>query len=295
MRKIIKIALLLFAAIQIQAQELNCTISINSDKVPGSNKQVYTTLENSLNEFLNQTRWTNYNYKLQERINCNLTITIDQQNGADFRGNIQIQSSRPVYNSNYLTPVFNYKDDRFNFMYEEFEPLIYNETVYESNLVSMMAYYVYIILGMDASTFSQDGGVPFFTKSQDIAVQAQQSGYSGWNQNDGSRTRYVLIDNLLSPAFDVYHSSMYQYHLLGLDAMSKDVTSAKTNIAESIINLKSIYDARPAAYLLSIFMDSKSDEIVDVFSDGPRFDTFKLKEDLLRMSPLNAEKWNLIE
>jgi len=295
MRRIIQIVLLLFAAIQIQAQELNCTISINSDKVPGSNKQVYTTLENSLNEFLNQTRWTNYNYKTQERINCNLTITIDQQNGSDFKGNIQIQTSRPVFNSNYLTPIFNYKDDKFSFLYEEFEPLVYNENVYESNLVSMMAYYVYIILGMDASTFSQGGGMQFFTKAQDIAVQAQQSGYSGWNQNDGSRTRYILIDNLLSPAYKEYHTTMYQYHLLGLDTMSEDVKGAKANIASSIINLKTIYDVRPAAYLLSIFMDSKSDEIVDVYSDGPMFDTFKLKEDLLRMSPLNAEKWNLIE
>lgn len=295
MRKIIQIGLLLFAAIQIQAQELNCTISINSDKVPGQNKQVYTTLENSLNEFLNQRRWTDYNYKLQERINCNMTITIDQQSGTDFKGSIQIQASRPVYSSNYLTPIFNYKDDRFNYIYEEFEPLIFNENEYQSNLVSMMAYYVYIILGMDGSTFSDGGGKQFFAKAQDVAVQAQQSGYSGWNQNDGSRTRHVLINNLMSPAFDVFHSSMYQYHLLGLDVMSKDVSEAKGNIAGSIINLKSIYDARPGAYLLSIFMDSKSDEIVDIFSDGPRFDTFKLKEDLLRISPLNAEKWNLIE
>lgn len=295
MRKILQIVFFLFAIMQLNAQELNCTVTINSDKVPGSNKQIFTTLQNSLNDFINQTRWTGYNYKNQERINCNMSIIIDEQNGSSFSGSIQIQSSRPVYNSNYSTPVFNFNDTNFSFQYLEFEPLIYNATTFESNLVSMITYYAYVILGMDADTFSQYGGIPFFTQAQDVLSQAQQSGYKGWNQADGARTRFSLTDNILSPTYQEFHTAMYQYHLHGLDLMSKEPKTAKENIAEAIGVLKGLYDARPNAFLLRVFMDSKSDEIVEIFSDGPRYDAFELKEDLIRISPLNAEKWNSIK
>ncbi len=295
MHKTLQILVILFTVMQLKAQELNCTISVNSDKIPGSNKQIFTTLENSLNEFVNQTRWTNSNYKAQERIDCNLTITILEQSVNDFKGHIQIQSSRPIYNSSYLTPVFNFKDDDFAFKYVEFEPLQFNENTFESNLVSIVSYYVYTILGFDADTFSLNGGTPFFTKAQDILVQAQQSGYAGWNQNDGTGTRFTLIDNLLSPTYSSFRTSLYEYHLKGLDVMAEDQIKAKNKIAESIDGLKLIFDARPNAFLLRVFMDSKASEIVSVFSDGPRFDTFKLKEDLLKISPINAAKWSEIE
>ncbi|WP_298367197.1 DUF4835 family protein [uncultured Lutibacter sp.] len=295
MRKIIQGFLIFILGIQLNAQELNCTITLNSDKIPGSNKQIFNTLETSLNEFVNQKRWTNFSYKPQELINCNLTLTILEQTGADFKGHIQIQSSRPVYNSTYLTPVFNFKDDNFSFKYTEFEPLQFNENTFESNLVSIVTFYVYTILGMDADTFALNGGSEFYTKAQNVLVQAQQSGYKGWNQNDGSKTRFTLIDNLLSPTYKLYRETLFNYHLKGLDIMSKDKKKAKQNIYQSVLTLKSIYDSRPNAFLLRIFMDSKADEIVDIFSDGPRFDTSKLKDDLLRMSPINSSKWDEIK
>ncbi|UMB60634.1 DUF4835 family protein [Lutibacter sp. A80] len=295
MRKIVQIVFALFAFIQLNAQELNCTITVNSDKIPGSNKQIFTTLQNSLNEFVNQNRWTNFNYKPQELINCNLTLTILEQSGTDFKGHIQIQSSRPVYNSNYVTPVFNFKDDNFSFQYTEFEPLQFNENSFESNLVSIVTFYVYTILGMDADTFSLNGGTAYFSKAQDILVLAQQSGYTGWNQNDGTKTRFTLIDNMLSPTYDMFREAMFNYHFNGLDQMSRDVKTAKQTVFKVIENLKTIYDARPNAFLLRVFMDSKADEIVDIFSDGPRVDTSELKEDLLRISPLNASKWEAIK
>ncbi|WP_372802001.1 DUF4835 family protein [Lutibacter sp.] len=280
---------------QLSAQELDCTITVNADKIPGSNKQVFSTLESSLNEFVNQKRWTNFNYKAQERISCNLTLTILEQTGNDFKGHIQIQSSRPVFNSTYLTPVFNFKDDNFSFQYTEFEPLQYNENTFESNLVSVVTFYVYTILGMDADTFALEGGSPFYTQAQNVLVQAQQSGYKGWNQNDGTKSRFTLIDNLLSPTYTMFRTSLYEYHLKGLDVMSTNSKNGKKTIAETILKLKSIYDSRPNAFLLRVFMDSKADEIVSIFSDGPRYDTFKLKEDLLKISPINAAKWNKIK
>ncbi len=295
MRKILQILAVLFIVVQVKAQELNCSITVNADKIPGSNKQIFTTLENSLNEFVNQKRWTNSNYKPQERIECNLTLTILEYSGSDFKGHIQIQSSRPVFNSTYLTPVFNFKDDDFSFKYTEYEPLQFNENSFESNLVSVISFYVYTILGFDADTFSLNGGTQYFTKAQDVLVLAQQSGYAGWNQNDGSGTRFTLIDNILSPTYNLFRNTLYTYHLKGLDVMSDDKNSAKQKIAESIEGLKSIFDRRPNAFLLRVFMDSKANEIVSVFSNGPRFDTFKLKEDLLKISPINAAKWDGIK
>ncbi|PKP10629.1 MAG: DUF4835 domain-containing protein [Bacteroidetes bacterium HGW-Bacteroidetes-3] len=295
MRKIVQLFFILFVAAQLNAQELTCTITVNADKIPSSNRQKFKTLENSLNEFVNQKRWTNFKYEPQERISCNLTLTILEQSGDDFRGNIQIQSSRPVFNSTYLTPVFNFKDDNFSFKYEEFEPLQFNENTFESNLVSVVSFYVYTMIGMDADTFALNGGTSFFVKAQNILVQAQQSGYVGWNQNDGTKTRFTLIDNILSPTYNLFRSALYTYHLKGLDVMHKDKKQGKQKIAESIGFLKTIYDSRPNAFLLRVFMDAKADEIVSIFSDGPYYDTIKLKEDLLKISPLNAAKWNDIK
>jgi hypothetical protein len=295
MRKIIQLLFIFVTAIHLNGQELNCTITVNADKIPGSNKQVFTTLQTSLNEFVNQKRWTNFNYKPQELINCNLTITVLEQTGTDFKGHIQIQSSRPVYNSTYETPVFNFKDDNFAFQYTEFEPLQYNANSFESNLVSVISFYVYTILGMDSDTFALNSGTAYYTRAQDVVVLSQQSGYAGWNQNDGSKTRFTLVDNLLSPTYSMFRKAMFDYHFNGLDMMSKDKKMAKQSIFESVSTLKSIYDSRPNAFLLRIFMDSKADEIVDVFSDGPRFDTSKLKDDLLRISPINASKWEAIK
>jgi hypothetical protein len=295
MFKVIKIILIFFSVIQLSAQELNCTITVNADKIPGSNKQIFKTLENSLNEFVNQKRWTKFSYKLQERINCNLTLTILEQTGSEFRGHIQIQSSRPVYNTSYLTPVFNFKDDNFSFQYTEFEPLQFNQNSFESNLVSIVTFYSYIMLGMDADTFMLNGGATYFTMAQNVLVQAQQSGYAGWNQNDGSKTRFTLIDNIISPTYSMFKSVMYQYHRNGLDILSTETKNAKENIGETISMLKSIYDSRPNAFLLRIFMDSKADEIVNIFSEGPKYDTYKLKENLMKISPINAAKWNEIE
>lgn len=295
MRKLIQIVLTFFVAIQLNAQELNCSITVNADQIPGSNKQIYATLESELNEYVNQKRWTSFKYKPQEVINCNLTITVLEQTGSEFRGHIQIQSSRPVYNSTYLTPVFNFKDDNFSFQYTEYEPLQFNENSFESNLVSVVTYYIYTILGMDADTFALNGGTLFYTNAQNIVVQAQQSGYVGWNQNDGSNTRFTLVDNILSPTYSMFRKAMFEYHFNGLDKMNKDKKAAKQAIFDAILALKSIFDSRPNAFLLRVFMDSKADEIVDVFSDGPRFDTSKLKDDLLRISPINAVKWDEIK
>ncbi len=295
LKKTLQILIVILFSIQINAQELNCTVTVNADKIPASNKQKFTTLQNDLTAFINQKHWTNFNYKDQEKIHCNLSIIITKESGDNFDASIQIQSSRPVYDATYLTPVFNFKDKDFNFQYTEYQPLLFNKDTYESNLISVVTFYVYTVIGLDADTFSLYGGTPYFNKAQNILVQAQQSGYKGWNQNDGTRTRFTLIDNILSPTYKLFRNALYQYHLKGLDILSTNKKTGKKNIADAIQKLKNIYNSRPNAFLLRIFMDAKADEIVNIFSDGPYFDTSTLKEDLLKISPLNAAKWNEIK
>ncbi|MCF6279410.1 MAG: DUF4835 family protein [Flavobacteriaceae bacterium] len=297
MYKILKTLLVFLATIQLSAQELSATITVNSDMISGSNRQVFQTLERSLNEFMNQKKWTNKKYKTQERIQCVFVLTITEQpSSTDFVGNLQIQSSRPVYNSLYATPTFNFRDKNFSFRYTEFENFQYNPNGFDSNLISIMAFYAYAILGIDGDSFAKNGGTTYFKEAENVVNQAQQGGYAGWDNTTRGATRYRFITDILSNAFEDYRTAMYTYHMQGLDIFHDDKTEAKENMATAINSLKKIYDRRQNALLVRVFMDSKADEISAIFSDGPRYDAVgKLKDNLLRMSPVNGEKWNKIK
>ncbi|PHR73994.1 MAG: DUF4835 domain-containing protein [Lutibacter sp.] len=296
MIKFFKILIFLLTVTQVNAQELDATITINSDKISGSNKQVYQTLERTLIEFINQKKWTNRKFKAQEKIKCAFTLTIlEQSSSTNFKGNIQIQSSRPVYNSTYLTPIFNFKDDDFSFRYTEFETLQYNPNNFDSNLVSVIAFYVYTILGMDGDSFTRNGGTEYFKDAENVMNQAQQGGFAGWSRTTSGATRYKLINDILSNSFIDFRTAMFIFNRQGLDTFHKDKEESKENIATAISKIKNIYNRRPNALLVRTFMDSKADEIVSIFSDGPRYDTSKLVDDLNRMSPVNSTKWNKIK
>ncbi len=292
-RLIIAFFVLLIA--NINAQELNCKTTVNSNQISGSNKQLFKTLEKSINEFMNNTKWTNKRYKTQEKVQCVLTINVTEQTGSNqFKGNLQIQVVRPVYNSTYLTPVLNYNDEDITFTYEEFQPLLYNESSFESNLVSLLSFYAYVILGTDADTFAKNGGSEYLKKAERILLLAQQGGAKGWNSIDGSFTRFKLIDGMLDATYKQYRLLMYAYHLKGLDIMAKDKAKAKQNIANAIIMLKNIYQKRPSAYLLRIFLDTKADEITAIFKDGPKINTSSLLETLMRVYPAKNNSWEKI-
>ncbi len=297
MNRYFQVLVLLLCSLQITAQEINATVVINSDNVAaGSNKQVYETLERSIKEYINQKKWTNNNFKQQERIQCAFVLTIlDQPSSNQFVGNIQVKSARPVYNSSYLTPIFNFKDNDFSFQYTEFEILQFNKNNFESNLVSIITFYVYTILGMDADSFTSKGGTKYYRQAEDVINQAQQGNYIGWSQTDRGLTRFRLMYDILSGGYDNYRTALYNYHRKGLDIMNDDKQDAKENIAEAVQSLREIYNRRPNSLLVRTFMDSKADEIVEIFSDGPRFDADKLKEDLVKMSPLNMSKWDQIQ
>ncbi|RDY61323.1 DUF4835 family protein [Flagellimonas nanhaiensis] len=294
MRKLILLLFLCALPITILAQELNCLVTVNSDQVSQTNQQIFKTLERSLNDFVNKNKWTNRVYRENERVNARMFITVTQYESDRFEANIQIQSSRPVFNTSYESPVFNYKDNAFNFQYQEFQPLVYNENVFDSNLVGVISYYVYIILGLDADTFSLEGGDDLFRKAQNIVTQAQSSNFTGWSQQTGERTRFELVDNLLSNSFREYRIAMYNYHRKGLDVLGDNNSTGKQIIAGSMRLFETLINRRPNAFLIQTFFDAKAEEIQNIFSDGPKIDIVRLKETLNKVAPFYSNTWNEI-
>lgn len=272
------------------SQELNCTVTVNAEKLPNANQQVFKTLQTSLSEFINQTQWTGQIFKQNEKINCSMYITLNSYESDRYTATIQVQSSRLVYNSSYSTPILNYNDKDFSFNYTEFQPLIFNPAEFESNLVSVLSFYSHIIIGLDTDTFISMGGNPFLETAQNIANVAQQSGYKGWSPSDGNNSRYFMVNDLLAPAYNDLRQSLFLYHS-GLDIMTQDLKTAKEKIKLALLNIGKLNAAKPNAFLTRLFFDAKSDEIVSIFSGGPNIPIADLVESLNKTSPLNASIW----
>ena len=278
----------------LNAQELNCTLKVNFEQVAGTNNQVFKTLELALTDFVNKTSWTTQKVKNNERINCSMFINITKYSANQFEASIQVGSSRPIYNSMYSSPVLNYNDKDFNFEYTEFQLLNYNPNSFDSNLVSVIAFYCQTIIGMDADTFKLDGGIPYYEAAQEICNVAQSGGYKGWNQGDTNQNRYWLINNLLSNTFSQFRDALYSYHYEGLDQMHQNLKLGKEKIIEAVTKLSEMELNRPNSFLTRIFFDAKSDEIVSIFTGGPAVDNEALINKLYTISPMNAAKWSEI-
>ena len=285
---------LLLIVSKIYAQELNCSLVVNAQQTGNENVQVFKTLEKQLNEFVNNTTWTNKSFKPQERINCSMVITIQNYDSDLFQGTLQIQSSRPVFNSSYSTPVYSFNDRDFTFRYLEFQNLVFNPNQFESNLVSVLAFHIYMILGLDADSFQLHGGDDHFKQAQTILNFSQQENYKGWKVEDGNQTRYILIDNMLSPTFEEFRTAMYAYHLKGLDEMSTNPKKGKAQISDAIQELNAMNSRRPNSFLMRVFFDAKAQEIQDIFSDGPSVDITDLVSILTKIAPTHASKWRNI-
>ncbi|WP_033961827.1 DUF4835 family protein [Psychroserpens jangbogonensis] len=293
MRKLIYLLIVTFS-LQSFSQELNCEVIVNAQLTGNENVQVFKTLERQLKEFINNTTWTNKTYKSQERINCSMVINVTDYNNDNFKATIQVQSARPVYGSSYSTPVYNYNDKDFDFKYLEFQNIVYNENQFESNLVSVLAFHVYMILGMDADTFSLKGGEEYYAQAQVISNYSQQGSFSGWKLEDGNQSRFILIDNVLSETYKEFRQVLYNYHRFGLDEMSNDAKEGKLSIAKSMTSLKEMNNRRPNSYLMRVLFDAKAEEIEDVFSGGPTVNISDLVSTLTRLAPMHASKWRNI-
>lgn len=276
------------------SQELNCNLVVNAQQTGNENVQVFKTLERQLTEFINNTQWTNKTVNAQERIDCSMVINVMDYNSDSFQATIQVQSSRPVFNSTYNTPVYNFNDRNFNFQYLEFQNLVYNPTQFESNLVSVLAYHVFMILGLDADTFEMNGGDLYYKQAQTITNYSQQGNFKGWKLEDGQQSRFALIDNVLSPTFKEFRTVMYNYHRNGLDVMADSNKKAKEAIALVFDDLATMNNRRPNSFLMRVFFDAKANEILDIFSDGPKVNVTDIKDILNKVSPTHAAKWREI-
>ncbi len=294
MHKLLKIFILFFVC-QLHAQQLNCTVNVNSQKVGVTNTQIFKTLEKSLTDFINKTDWTGQVTKPNERINCSMFITVNEYTNEQFSATIQVQSSRTAFNSSYTSPILNFNDNNFNFKYTEFENLTYSPNSFVSNLISTISFYSYMIIAMDSDTLASKGGTKYLETALDIVNLAQQSGYKGWTQSDGNQSRYFFINDMLSNTFLPFREALFTYHYEGLDNMHKDPKLGKEKVKAAILNLGTLYEIRPNAFLTRVFFDAKSDEIVSVFSDGPIMQNKDLIDVLNKISPLNAAKWTKVK
>lgn len=277
------------------SQELNCTVNVIAQQTGNENNVVFRTLEKQLTEFINNTKWTNKNFGLQERINCSMVINVREYNNDLFSASLQVSSSRPVYNSTYSTPVYNYNDKDFNFQYLEFQNLVYNPQQFESNLISVLAFQVYMILGMDADSFELNGGNEYFEQAQTIANYSQQLNGQGWKLEDGLQSRFALIDNLMSPTFGEMRTAMYNYHIAGLDLMNENPKKGKTEVIAAIDELQKVHKKRPNSYLMRVFFDAKADEITDILSGGPSVNISDAVGILNNIAPMHSQKWRNIK
>lgn len=286
--------LLVMVGFSANAQELNCTVNINYERITDANPQVFKVLERSLTDFVNNTRWTARDFERDERIECTMYINVSAYDSNSFTSTIQVQSSRPIYNSSYSSPVLNFNDKDFSFRYTEGENLYYNPNSFDSNLVSGVAFYANMIIGMDADTFQKGSGTEYFEVAQNIAALSAGKGYKGWTLQDGNQNRYALVTDMLSSTFIPFRDAMYEYHYVALDKMADDQKLAKEKVIASVKTLAKVQAVRPNAFLTRVFFDAKSDEIVSMFSGGPAVNTAELLEILGKVSPTNGAKWSQI-
>ena len=285
----------LLSAFCVSSQELKATVSINSAQVTNVNPQIFKNLEKQIFDFLNNTKFSNKEFvKQNEKVNCSFFFIVNKFESNNFEVALQVNSTRPVFNSSFTTPILNINDKDVSFKYIEFENLIYDQNSFTSNLVSVLSFYANIILASDADTFSDKGGTEYLESALNISNVAQSSGFSGWVQTGKKTTRYNLISDLMSNTFDAYRETLYQYHINGLDRMADDLSKGKMEIINAIETLLKLHKVRPNSLLARTFFDAKTDEIVNVFSGGPVMDISKVKDNLATISPLNSSKWNKI-
>lgn len=277
------------------SQELNCTVSVIAQQTGNENDVLFKTLGNQLTEFVNNTKWTKNSFGQQERINCSMIINVTEQSNNLFSASIQVSSSRPIFNSTYSSPVYNYNDRNFNFEYLEFQNLVFNESQFESNLISVLSFHVYMILGMDADTFELNGGDEYFSQAQTIASYSQQLNGQGWKLEDGLQSRFALIDNIMSPSFKDMRLAMYKYHINGLDIMNEGVKEGKSEVIAVLDDLQKVHRVRPNSFLMRVFFDAKADEIMDILSGGPSVNITNAMDILNRIAPMHSQKWRNIK
>lgn len=273
------------------AQELNCSVEVNAQKIEGGgSKSVFQTLQEAMSEYMNETHFSNATFSNNEKIDCRLYLTVSEYTDDRITGDLQVQLSRPVYNSTYTTTLFNFKDTRVSFEYREGEPLIFNATTIDNNLTAILNYYAYLFLALDFDSFSPMGGEPFYERAATIVQAAQSLGEIGWKAFEDPKNRSGVLTSFTSPTTSAYRQMLYDYHRKGLDEMVTSPDKGRASITSSLSAIETVYNADPMSAALSIFRDSKMDELVNVYSKAPQTEREMVYKLLQPIYPADNER-----
>ena len=282
---------------QDEAQELNCTVEVNADKVANANKDVFKTMQEAISEYMNTTKWTDAQFGFNERIVCKLYFTIAEYNDGtgQMKGDLQIQSQRPVYNSSYVTTLINFKDTKIDFIYMENDPLVFNEQEMQSNLTAILNFYAYLIIAIDFDTFAPNGGDPYYEKAANVVRMAQSTGETGWKAFEDSKNRSAVLSAFTDKQTEGIREILYNYHRQGLDQMMVSVDKGRATITKQLETLKKIYDVNAMSVCLSMFRDAKMDELVNIYSKAGMSEKETVYETLYPIYPTDLERLDKIK
>ncbi len=292
LKKILVLIVVFIMAKNVTAQEFLCNVQIQSPKIQGVDKSVFDALRTSIFEFMNNRNWSNYNFKMEERIGCTMIITINEAISTDeFKAKINLVLQRPIYSTDYNSVVINLVDGDFHFWYVPYQPMDFSDNTYNNNLTSVLAFYAYLMLGLDFDTFSLKGGTQFYEKAMAVATVAQTGNESGWRPFEGPKNRYQLIEGLLNSSYGQIRTFLYEYHRLGLDVMSKDKTAGREEISKTLENLKEVYDKRPGLYVLQVMIEAKRDEIINIFKEASPAEKTNMITIMKEIDPANGSRY----
>ncbi|MBR5475672.1 MAG: bifunctional phosphopantothenoylcysteine decarboxylase/phosphopantothenate--cysteine ligase CoaBC [Bacteroidaceae bacterium] len=293
--KLLLVLLFILLPVSLDAQELNAVVNLNTSKIQGTNTEVFESLKDALSEFINNRKWTTYNYEDYERVSCNFTFIVDEYSDAgEFSVTLMVQSTRPVYGSSYNSPLFMY-EDKVRFNYQSHDRLEFNEDNLDNNLTAVIAFYAYLILGLDMDAMGEMGGSDLLTKAQNIANNAQNLSDTGWRAGSGNSNRFSIIDDYMNGALEPIRQLMYRYHRLGLDTMYKNADAGRKVITETFALLNEAYANRPLAYFTKLFTEYKQDEFVNIyFKKGTSEEKQSVVKILSEINPSLSTSWDKI-
>ena len=290
------VLIIFLMAKSLLSQELLCNVQVQAKEIAGVDKSVFDQMKTSMFEFMNNRKWSNLNFLLSERIECTLifTITGAAQGGDEFSGTLNIVLQRPIYGTDYNSVVLNMIDNNVRFTYVPSQNMEYADNTFTNNLTSLLAFYAYIIIGLDQDTYSLYGGTPMYEKAMTVVNTAQNTKFKGWEAFEGNKNRYHFVENLLNSAYQSLRKFLYEYHRKGLDTMSKNVEGGRTVIANTLPYLNQVFDKRPGLYLLQLMIEAKRDEIINIFSEASPAEKVKMINIMTEIDPSNGSKYESV-
>jgi Flp pilus assembly protein TadG len=294
MKKIFLIIIFIASAYISQAQELFASVTVNSQQISGSDKTIFEDMQTAIREFVNNRKWTNYTYKPEEKIECNFFINITERTtDVDYKATIQVQSRRPVYNTSFYTPMLNLIDKDFSFKYIQNQALEYDDNNLYSNLTAVVAYYAYMIIGVDFDSFTLNGGSEFYQKAQNLVTLAQNSADRGWKSFESKKNRYWLVENLLNNSYGSgFRECLYYYHFKGMDNFKEDMNMGRLAVITALEKMQNSVNQSPGLYFPTVFMDTKRDEIINIFGPAPAVDKPRVVNILKIIDPSHSNDYN---